>query len=105
MKLYNAFIYPYLMYCNHIRGSTYKTNLSKLQILQNKAVRIVSGSSRRCNTENMYRYNEIINLDCIDTYLTGRFVYKIYHKEVSDIFYDLFMYVQLLYTWLLPKGI
>ena len=67
MKLYNAFIYPCLMYCNHAWGSTYKTNLSKLQILQDKAVRIVTGYSRRCNTEDMYRYNKIMNLDCINT--------------------------------------
>ena len=40
----------------------------------------------------MYRYNDIMNLDCINTYLTGIFMYKIYHKEVPDIFYDLFMY-------------
>ena len=40
----------------------------------------------------MYRYNEIMNLDCINTYLTGIFIYKIYLKEVPDIFDDLFMY-------------
>ena len=40
----------------------------------------------------MYRYNEIMNFDCINTYLTGRFMYKIYHKEVPDISDDLFMY-------------
>ena len=73
-------------------GGTYKANLSKLQILQNKAVRIVTGSSRRCNTENMYRYNKIMNLDCINTYLKGRFMCKIYYRDVPDIFYDLFMY-------------
>ena len=33
-----------------------------------------------------------MNLHCINTYLTGRFMYKIYHKEVPDIFDDLFMY-------------
>ena len=92
LKLYKAFIYPYLMYCNHVWGNTYKTNLLKLQILQNKAVRIVTGSSCRCNTDNIYRYNGIMNLDCINTYLTGRFMYKIYLKEVPDIFDDLFMY-------------
>ena len=55
INLYNAFIFPYLMYCNHIWGSTYKTNLLKLQILQNKAVRIATGSPLRSNTENMYK--------------------------------------------------
>ena len=92
MKLYNAFVHPYLKYCSHTWvWVTYKTNLWKLQILQNKAVRIVTDSSRRCYTENMYRYKDIMNLDCINTYLMGRFLYKIYHKELPDIIDDLFM--------------
>ena len=52
------------MYCNHIWGSTFKTNRSKLLVLPNKVVRRVTGSSRRSNAENMYRYNRIVNLDC-----------------------------------------
>ena len=67
INLYNAFIFPYLMYCNQIWGNTYKTNLSKLQVLQNKAVRIVRGSSQRSNIENKYRCNGIMNLDLINT--------------------------------------
>ena len=43
------------------------------------------GSSRRCNTEHMYRYIEIMTIDCITTYLMGRIIYKIYHNEVLDI--------------------
>ena len=42
MALYYSFVYPYLMYCNHIWGSTYKTNLRRLVILQNKVVRLIS---------------------------------------------------------------
>ena len=51
INLYNAFMYPYHMYCNQMGGSTYKTNLSTLQVLQNKAVRIVTGSPTRSNSE------------------------------------------------------
>ena len=52
--LYYSFIYPYLMYCNYIWGNTYKTSLSKLQVLQNKAVRVITGSNPRTNTELLY---------------------------------------------------
>ena len=34
LTLYYCFIYPFLIYCNHVWGNTWKTNLSKLQILQ-----------------------------------------------------------------------
>ena len=92
INLYNAFIYPYLMYCNQIWGSTYKTNLSNLQALQNKAVRIVTGSPPRSNNENMYRCGEIMKLNHINTYLVGRFMYKVYHKTLPAIFDDFFRY-------------
>ena len=69
-----------------------KTNPSKLPVLQNKAVRIVTGSSRRSNIENMYRCNGIMNLDFINTYLVGKFMNKVYHEDVPTIFDDFFMH-------------
>ena len=92
ISLYNAFIYPYLIYGNQIWGSTYKTYLSKLQVLQNKAVRIVTGSPPRSNSENMYRCSGIMKLNYINTYLVGRFMYKIYHKNLPAIFDGFFRY-------------
>ena len=86
------------MYCNHIWGNTYKTNLSKLQVLQNKAARIVTGSSRRSYIENVYRCNGIMNLDFMNTYLVGKFMYKVYHKDAYHIFQ-----AQLPFTWSLHK--
>ena len=47
MTLYYSFIYPYLTYCNHIWGSTYQTNLMKLQKLQNRIIRIICNTNRR----------------------------------------------------------
>ena len=79
INFYIAFIFPYLMYCNHICGNTNKTNLSNLQVLQIKADQIVTGSSRWSNIENIYRCNEIMNLDFVNTYIVGKFMYKVYH--------------------------
>ena len=59
--LYYSFIYPYLMYCNHIWGNTYKTSLSKLQVLQNKAVRVITGSNPRTNTELINNKSGLLN--------------------------------------------
>ena len=78
------------MYCNKIWGSTYKTNLSKLQAFQNKAVRIVTGSPRRSNSENMYKCSGLMKLllmklNYINTYLGGIFMHKVYHKTLPAI--------------------
>ena len=35
IALYNSFVFPYFTYCNHIWGSTYKSNLSKSCVLDN----------------------------------------------------------------------
>ena len=92
INLYYAFIYPYLIYCNHIWGNTYKTTLSKLQILQNKAIRIITGSPHRTNNEALYKHNCMLNLNKINTYLVGKFMYDVYHCIVPDIFKDMFVY-------------
>ena len=34
--LYYTFAYPYFIYCNHVWGNTYQTNLDRLMIIQNK---------------------------------------------------------------------
>ena len=44
----------WLIYCNHTWGNTYKTNLSKLQILKNRVLRIITGSKPRCHVDPLY---------------------------------------------------
>ena len=80
------------IYCNHIWGNTYTTTLSKLQILQNKAIRIITGSPPRTNNETLYKHDCMLNLNKINTYRVGKFIYDVYHCIVPDIFKDMFVY-------------
>ena len=84
--VYYSFIYRYLMYCNHIWGNTYKTSLSKLQVLQNKAVRVITGSTPRTNTELLYNKSGLINLNDINLYLVGLFMHEIHQGNLPDVF-------------------
>ena len=43
LSLYHTFVYPYLHYCIHVWGKAYNTHLNDLVVLQNKAIRIISG--------------------------------------------------------------
>ena len=43
LKIHYAFIHPHLLYGLSIWGSTHKSDLSKLQTLENKAVKIIGG--------------------------------------------------------------
>ena len=42
VSLYHTFIYPYLTYCNSVRGYSFLYYLNRLHSLQKKAVRIIS---------------------------------------------------------------
>ena len=86
VNLYYSFIYPYLTYCNHIWGSTYKTNLQKLVILQNKVVRIISHVKSRISAEPLYDQLRIMQFLDINKYLIGRFMYKYHTGNVPTIF-------------------
>ena len=62
LTLYHCFIYPLLIYCNHIWGNAYKTNLSNLQILQNRVLRTITGSKPRCLVDPLYKKLGILNI-------------------------------------------
>ena len=90
VNLYYSFIYPYLTYCNHIWGSTYKTNLQKLVILQNKVVRIISHVKSRISAAPLYDQLRIMQFLDINKYLIGRFMYKYHTGNVPTIFVSFF---------------
>ena len=46
----------------------------------------------RSNTEKMYKCSGIMKLDYINTYLVGKFMYKVYHKIIPAIFDGFFKY-------------
>ena len=89
--VYCSFIYRYLVYCNHIWGNTYKTSLSKLQVLQNKAVRVITGSTPPSNTELLYNKSGLINLNDINLYLVGLFMHEIHQGNLPDVFGEYFV--------------
>ena len=41
--LYNSLTYPYMIYCNQVWGSTCKTSIEVLLILQKRAIRSILG--------------------------------------------------------------
>ena len=54
VSLYHTFVYPYLHYCIHVWGKAYNTHLNDLVVLQNKAMRIISGVPPRTNMDRFY---------------------------------------------------
>ena len=90
MSLYYSFIYPYLTYCNHIWGATYKTRLKRLVILQNKAIRVLAQAGNRTSSDPLYKKLNIMKLENINTYLIGRFMFCVSINKVPQSFGSLF---------------
>ena len=72
MKLYYTFVYPYLIFCNHVWGSTYISYFDKIVSLQKKAVRIIAGIKPRCDVMGAFHQLRILPCLRINKYLIGR---------------------------------
>ena len=54
-SLYNSMVLPYRYYWNLGWGSTYKSNLKRLTILQKRAIRVVSRSGCDAHTDPIFK--------------------------------------------------
>ena len=81
ISLYYSFAFPYFIYCNHVWGSTYQTNLNNVVLVQKKLIRIITCSPFRAHTEPLMLANRLMT--CI-------FVYQCLNGCVPDIFNDFY---------------
>ena len=86
MALYYSFIYPYLIYCNHIWGCIYKSILKKIITLQNKITRIITSSKARDSAQPLNEQLGILKLLNINKYLIGRFMFRYCNGQIPRLF-------------------
>ena len=91
LSLYYSFIYPYLIYCNQIWGNVSSSSLHKLNVLQKRAIRIISGVPPRTHTPPLFTKWKILDLEKINKYLMGQLMFKYYKKKLPCIFDGFFM--------------
>ena len=82
-QLAYSFVYPYLIYCNHVWGLACKTHMNTSFLLQKTIIRIISGVNRSSHTGPIFK--ELKSLKCyeIHTYLIGRFMPRIYNGDIT----------------------
>ena len=88
INLYYCFAYPYLIYCNHVWGNNYLTNLERLIIMQKKLIRIITCSTYRAHTEPLFYANKILNIKDNNFYVVSVFMYNCVSSPLPDIFTD-----------------
>ena len=62
LLLYNAFILPFYNYCGQIWGNTYLSNLSRLTVLQKKAVRLIAHAGNREHSSPLFKQFQVLKL-------------------------------------------
>ena len=76
LLLYHALVQPHLVYGLPLWGSAFKTHLSKLQILQNKALRIITKSDWRTPITPKFRNLKILKIANLYTFELGKLMYQ-----------------------------
>ena len=90
LNLYYSFAYPYFIYCNHVWGNTYPTNLKKITVLQKKLIRIVTCSPYRAHSKPLLVANNVLSVSEINVYMVGILMYNYCNDNMPDIFNGFF---------------
>ena len=90
LSLYHTFVYTYLSYCIHVSDKAYNIHLNDLIVLQNKAMRVVSGVLPGTNIDKFYIENNILIVKHIYHYNIGLFMYEYINNMTPDVFDNFF---------------
>ena len=77
--LYNSLFLPYLTYCIEVWGSTYKTTIQPLFIMQKRAVRIICNKQYRDHTQELFIEKKILKLHDLIKVRIGAIMFKARH--------------------------
>ena len=90
VRLYNSYIYPYLIYCVESWGNVPHCHLDPLLILQKKIVRIITFSRFDASTHMIFRDLNILPLYNLVQNRISFFMYKHVHGLLPEVMNDLY---------------
>ena len=82
--LYCSMFLSYLTYCCEVWGTTYKTNLKCLELLQKKAVRIICKAGKTASTTPLFLKLNLLKLDDIVKFKCCSLMYYAYRLELPS---------------------
>ena len=82
---------PEEYYCIEVWGNTFNVHLDALAKMLKRALRLISGSSRRAHTALLFENLEILTLRKLYVYSVSMFIYKFQHKLLPRIFVNNFV--------------
>ena len=88
INLYNAFVFPYLIYCVEVWGNALSTHIQPLVKLQNKIVRIITYSYH--TTEQLYTITRILPFKILVKQRIGLLMHKLSNGNVPKALQNLY---------------
>jgi hypothetical protein len=86
LTIYNAYIFPYIKYGIELYGNAKPTYLNKLQIAQNRIIKILFKKKFRDSSSDLLKDKRIMNCKCVNEYFILLFVYKQQNGLLPAIF-------------------
>ena len=86
VTLYYSLIYPYLIYCVSVWGSTYQSNFKRIFLLQKKLIRIISKASFDAHTGPLFKDLQILKFHNIYKYHTSKLMFLFTNNLLPNYF-------------------
>ena len=81
--LYQTLIQPHIEYGIIIWGATHESYINKLNVLQKKAIRIISNAKYNEHTSPLFKKLKLLKLNDIYELHLGKFMYKATHNQLQ----------------------
>ena len=90
VMLYKALVMPYLTYGIHTWGTASPSILKRTNVLQKKAIRIISNVSYNSHTEPLFKSNGLLTIKNMHEFNVALFMYDYVHNELPISFNGMF---------------
>ena len=89
--IYSSLIASHLQYCTLLWANSHVTNIGKLQLLQKKAIRIITSSHYIAHTDPLFSTTTLLQLDDLYKYQLGIFMHKVTHCQLPQNMSSMFL--------------
>ena len=90
--LYNAFILPHITYGLEVWGTTYKTFINPILILQKRMSRVITFKNHKHHSNPLFLELNLLDVNK-ELYLTGIFMYDLLNDNLPHRITDYFSYI------------
>ncbi len=86
VALYFALIHSHISYCTSVYGSATPTSMSKLIVMQKKAIQIICNAPSRAHTAPLFKELKILPLEKLIIYSKLKFMHNFVHQKLPFSF-------------------